>query len=91
VKKLSQPTRRTVWISLNQSQLLACLNSRFGACTGSELRVIEKGDTLSCKRLFEEVTDIPHFGADAPKPKLLTFQIAPVLGSAMKNIYIPPD
>lgn len=67
-----KPTDKNNGVDQLESYLSACLNSRFGVWVGSELRVIEKIDTPSGKRDFEEATDIPRFGADAPQP--LTFQ-----------------
>lgn len=66
-----RPTDRNNGIDQLKSYLSACLNSRYGVWIGSELQVLEKVD-LPTGRDFWEATDIPRFGADAPKP--LTFQ-----------------
>ena len=62
-----KPTDKDNGIDQLKSYVAACLNCRFGMWVGSELQVWEKTTFLDTHE-FLISTDIPRFGADAPKP-----------------------
>ena len=62
-----QPTDRDNGIDQLKSYMAGCLNCRFGMWVGSELQVWEKTSTPQGEQEFLVATDIPRFGADAPK------------------------
>jgi type I restriction enzyme M protein len=63
-----RPTDRDNGIEQLKSYLAACLNARFGLWIGSELQVWERLVSDSGEAYFEEATDIPRFGHEAPQP-----------------------
>jgi len=63
-----RPTDRDNGVEQLKSYLAACPNARFGMWVGSELQVWERVVSSSGEVSFEEATDIPRFGYDAPQP-----------------------
>lgn len=63
-----RPTDRDNGVEQLKSYLAACPNARFGMWVGSELQVWERLVSPNGKIFFEEATDIPRFGYDAPQP-----------------------
>ena len=66
-----KPTDPDNGVGQLKSYMSSCLNARFGMWFGSELQAWEKVTTSTGEFSFEEATDIPRFGFDAPQP--LTF------------------
>jgi len=67
-----RPTDRDNGVEQLKSYLSVCTNARYGLWIGSELQVWERVIAASGKVEFEPATDIPRFGADAPKPLQFT-------------------
>jgi type I restriction enzyme M protein len=63
-----RPTDRDNGVEQLKSYLAACPNARFGMWVGSELQVWERVVSPVGEISFEEATDIPRFGYDAPQP-----------------------
>jgi type I restriction enzyme M protein len=63
-----RPSDRDNGIAQLKSYLAACPNSRFGMWIGSELQVWERAISSTGAISFEEATDIPRFGYEAPLP-----------------------
>lgn len=63
-----RPTDRDNGVEQLKSYLAACPNARFGMWVGSELQVWERLVSPTGEISFEEATDIPRFGYDAPQP-----------------------
>ena len=63
-----RPTDRDNGVEQLKSYLAACPNARFGMWVGSELQVWERIVSPTGEVTFEEATDIPRFGYDAPQP-----------------------
>jgi type I restriction enzyme M protein len=63
-----RPADRDNGIEQLKSYLAACLKARFGMWIGSELQVWERLASDSGEAYFEEATDIPRFGYEAPQP-----------------------
>lgn len=63
-----RPTDRDNGTEQLKSYLAACLNARFGLWIGSELQVWEKLASDSGEAYYEEATDIPRVGFEAPQP-----------------------
>jgi len=63
-----RPTDRDNGVEQLKSYLAACPNARFGLWIGSELQVWERFVSPAGEVSFEEATDIPRFGYDAPQP-----------------------
>jgi type I restriction enzyme M protein len=63
-----RPTDRDNGVEQLKSYLAACANARYGMWIGSELQVWEKLVSKKGEVYYEEATDIPRFGQDAPQP-----------------------
>ena len=63
-----RPTDRDNGVEQLKSYLAACPNARFGMWVGSELQVWERFVSPTGEISFEEATDIPRFGYEAPQP-----------------------
>jgi len=63
-----RPTDRDNGVGQLKSYLAACPNARFGMWVGSELQVWERLVSSTGVISFEEATDVPRFGYDAPQP-----------------------
>lgn len=66
-----KPKDRDNGVEQLKSYLAACPNARFGMWIGSELQVWERLVNEKGKVYYDEATDIPRAGWDAPQP--LTF------------------
>jgi type I restriction enzyme M protein len=67
-----RPTDADNGVEQLKSYLAACVNAKYGMWIGSELQVWERVVSAKGKVDFEPATDIPRFGAEAPKPILFT-------------------